>query len=496
MQKRMKQHITLVMVVAIATLVSATRTAKAAGVDPDYKFAPSEARERFADLKFGMRIVWGQNAVLALNWDGPMRRGGHSEEFRRIYLTQYQLFKPTEFSAEQWADLCTRAGMKYALTTTRMHCGFCLWPTQTTTIAPRRTAQPSHCSLEKGRGGKPAVEDVEMHFDIMDTPLKRDVVRELVDAFTKRDLPFGFHYSIPDWNDPRFSWDRNNRWHGKTFDGKLTQASWTEQVYLQIKELAGNYGPLLQISFDTGGVNLPGRDFSELVKMVKMARKLQPNCLFRNRGIRQYGDYGTPEGWVPGGTGRVKADGTEVEVWEHIDFLSGLWGWWPNDNQIKPKEWLVETLVDVVAKGGNFMPAVSPTPWGTFAPEIVERLEYIGDWLKINAEAIYKTRSRGNKLWKEGEHIRFTRSKDSKTVYAISLQWPGKTLTLKSVTPSPGSHIYMLGIKKPLDWHHADNTLVIHIPPQLQNEANRPCKQAWTFKIQPGDVGSTETAAK
>ena len=54
-------------------------------VDPDYTFASPAAYERFADLKFGMRIVWGQNMVMGLNWDGALRKGGCSEEFRKIY---------------------------------------------------------------------------------------------------------------------------------------------------------------------------------------------------------------------------------------------------------------------------------------------------------------------------------------------------------------------------------------------------------------------------
>ena len=57
-----------------------------------------------------------------------------------------------------------------------------------------------------------------------------------------------------------------------------------------------------------------------------------------------------------------------------------------------------------------------------------------GAWLKINGEAIYATRPR-DESWSEGESIRYTRTKDRKTVYAISLQWPGKELLLTTVRP-------------------------------------------------------------
>ena len=58
----------------------------------------------------------------------------------------------------------------------------------------------------------------------------------------------------------------------------------------------------------------------------------------------------------------------------------------------------------------------------------------MGKWLRLNGEAIYATESL--KQYKEGEHIRYTRSKDRETVYAIILQKPGKTLTIRQVTPT------------------------------------------------------------
>jgi len=112
-------------------------------------------------------------------------------------------------------------------------------------------------------------------------------------------------------------------------------------------------------------------------------------------------------------------------------------------------------------------------------------LDYAGDWLRVNGEAIYATRPRPGQLWKEGDHIRFTRSKDKRTVYAISLNhWPGKELVLKTVAVEPGTEIHMLGCNESLTWRMDKRGLVIALPEALQAEANRPCKQAWAFKIQ------------
>jgi alpha-L-fucosidase len=110
-----------------------------------------------------------------------------------------------------------------------------------------------------------------------------------------------------------------------------------------------------------------------------------------------------------------------------------------------------------------------------------DRLREIGKWLKVNGEGIYYTRSRS--VIAEN-NVRFTRSKDNKTVYAISLEWPGKLLQLKSVKPVEGSKIYMLGYKKPLEWNYKDGVTSIVIPEKLQKEANRPCKYAYTFRIE------------
>jgi len=131
------------------------------------------------------------------------------------------------------------------------------------------------------------------------------------------------------------------------------------------------------------------------------------------------------------------------------------------------------------------MVAIGPDADGQWHPKALEALNYAGDWLRVNGEAIYATRARAGQLWKEGEHIRFTRSKDKRTYYAISMNhWPGKELVLKTVRAKAGSEMRMPGYDKPLAWRMDKEGLVIELPQALQAEANRPCKQAWAFKIQ------------
>ena len=65
-----------------------------------------------------------------------------------------------------------------------------------------------------------------------------------------------------------------------------------------------------------------------------------------------------------------------------------------------------------------------------------------------------------------------------------SLPWPAGNLTLQSVQPEPGSEIFLLGYDTPLAWTYDEAAgLTINIPDALQDEANRPSKHAYAFKI-------------
>jgi hypothetical protein len=86
-------------------------------------------------------------------------------------------------------------------------------------------------------------------------------------------------------------------------------------------------------------------------------------------------------------------------------------------------------------------------------------------------------------LWSEGTDIRFTRTKDKRTIYAFVLKWPGEKLLLRSVRPAAGSAIQMLGTDVPLKWSVSSAGLEIEIPAGMQDESRRPCRFAWGFQI-------------
>jgi alpha-L-fucosidase len=151
----------------------------------------------------------------------------------------------------------------------------------------------------------------------------------------------------------------------------------------------------------------------------------------------------------------------------------------------KPREWVLESLIDIVAKGGNFQVGFGPDPRGRWPQEMIDRVTYVGDWLRVNGECIYATRP--YLRYHEGTDLRFTRTKDKRLVYVISLKWPGQTLTTKLVKAREGSPVRMLGLDQDLKWRQDDAGLVIDLPPDLQDPARRPCPQAYVFKVESQD---------
>ena len=439
--------------------------------DPDYKHATPEAVEAWHDRKFGMRIHHGVYSVLGLDASVPLIDS--SKVFQDVYSTMYQVFNPTDFNAGEWADLARRAGMKYVTYTTK-HCdGFSMFDTKTKVQSIRRVPK---LIASKGEVGIGPVEECVIPYSVMDTPYKTDIVAAVVDAFRKQGMGIGLYYNWTDFHDPNFRWEKRNVFYDPHYSKRSNPENWQAMIARireSLREIATNYGKLDSIEFDQG---LPRDAWPDTVNIVKMVRNLQPGALFRDRGIGPYGDISTPEHWVPENPADPRLGD---KPWQAIEQIGTRWAYQPND-VYKPKEWIVSTLITTASLGGNFTPGVSPMSNGKFPRETIERLEYAGDWLRVNGEAIYGTRRWD--VFKDGENIRFTRTKDGRTVYIISTQWPGQSLTVKSLRVVPGSQIEMLGVKHPLRWQQGKEGLVIDIPGALEN--NRPCQQAFVFKTE------------
>ena len=441
-------------------------------VDPDYRHAGPEALERWQDWKFGLRIHWGLYTLVNGGESWVIKAHEGDKEWLKNYYALSQQFNPTGFDAEEWMQIMKRGGMKYFSFTTKHHEGFCLWDTKT---------------LQRGFTKNPdgSFSEVTNHFSVMDSPFKRDIVGELVKAGRRNRLGVSLYYSHIDWHDWDFGWDHqmwgkknrspaSNFWYDGTFTKKEDDpARWAACVQKerdQLTELLTKYGPIDSLCFDMSWIKSGQSDLNDIAKM---CRQLQPNLLMRNRGIGNYGDYETPEQTVP-------EDPTEVKrPWQVIYPCSSGFSYKKND-RYRSQEWILENLIDIVAKGGNFQVGFGPDPQGKWPTEMIERVNYVGDWLKVNGESIYATRPWHR--FHEGKDLRFTRSKDGRYVYVISLVWPGESLTTSLVKAKPGSQVHLLGSDQALTWKQEGDLLSIAIPPSIAD--HKPCAQAYAFKIE------------
>lgn len=453
-------------------------------IDTDYHHPSAAAIEAFRDIKFGVRIHWGLYAIEGKN-NASWPFLTLSNKKKQAYQELYKTWNPTGFNAEEWMQLFSENGIKMFAFTSMHHEGFSMFDTKARVKKRVNWIAP----------GGPKLEDCDLAYSIMETPFHRDVVKELCDAAHKYGIKIDLYFSHPNWFNADF---RPYNYHPLGIpDVKIhpelygdapsenpvvvpdpspeEEARMMANHRLQLTELLTNYGKIDMICLDQW---LGKKVWPQMRQEMKDIRKIQPDVMFRARGIGNYGDYYTPEGFIPGN--QENTDMPWFVIYPYGESFSYL----PTDH-FKGIPWIINSLTDIVAKGGNFMVGIGPDGTGRFEPRVISALKETGKWLKVNGEAIYSTRPRAADRWKEGDAIRYTRSKDKKTVYAINRGWPGLKLLLKSVEPLHGSEIYMLGYKKPLNWSYDKvSGLEISLPAELQDMTKRPCKFAWSFKIE------------
>jgi alpha-L-fucosidase len=454
---------------------------------PGYQWASQSAYEAFNDMKYGVRIHWGLYSVAGFAHESwPFLGLSYAE--RAQYNELYKSWNPAGFDADAWTSLFSENGMRMFAFTTKHHEGFSLFDTRTR-VRER---------IRWDAAGGPALEPSDLAYSVMETPFRRDIVKELCAAGRKRNLRIALYFSHPDWYDADFrpyadhpaqvpsspkldvEWMDSRKHLGNLI---WTTADPTPEAVArmmarhraQIEELLTNYGDIHMLSLDQW---LGPAVWPQLRQTLLRIRELQPNVMVRARGIGNYGDYYTPEGFIPGDKSNTGMP------WMVIYPLAGGFSYDPEAANYKGAKWIVDNIIDTAAKGGSFQVGIGPDAMGRFHPTAIQQVKEVGSWLRICGPGIYATRTREGDLWHEGETIRFTRTKDSATIYCFALKWPGKVLALGSVRPQAGSEITMFGYPHALRWSFSENMgLIIELPESLASESRRPNDHAWGWKI-------------
>jgi alpha-L-fucosidase len=307
------------------------------------------------EARFGMFIHWGIYSVPAGTWQGKQVAGIGEWIMNRgkIPVADYakfaEQFNPVKFDADAWVRLAKETGMKYIIITSKHHDGFAMF---------KSAASP---------------------YNIHDaTPFKRDPLKELAAACQKHGVKLGFYYSqAQDWHH-RGGAASGGHWDKAAQTGDM-DAYIRDIAVPQVKEILTNYGPIAVLWWDTP-TDMTRARADVLAPLVK----LQPGIITNNRlGGGYMGDTETPENKVPA-TGYPRD-------WEACMTMNDTWGFKSYDHNWKSGEKLVQTLVDIASKGGNYLLNVGPTAEGEIPAASVERLRQVGAWMKKNHESIYAT---------------------------------------------------------------------------------------------------------
>lgn len=383
----------------------------------------------FNNAKFGIFIHWGLFSVPA--W-APVPRYAEWYDFwihddkpgmpaYEHHLNTYgpdfvyddfiPMFTAENFNASAWVDLFADAGAKYFVFTTKHHDGYALFDTKETS---------DRNSLKMGP--------------------KRDFLRELMDTAEKEQphLKRGTYFSMPEWFNPLYKKHGRVSFPGgpainpykpgevEPYNGFVDVGEYVSGLQVpQMKILAEDYKTEL-IWCDIGLDNDSSTFVSEWY--AQAAAEGRQVAISNRCGIG--GDFDTPE--------MEKFDAVELHKWEtcaSMDPFSFGYSADTKDDEYRNATDVIHTLVDITAKGGNFLLNVGPKADGTIIEAMAKPLREAGAWLRVNARAIYDTFPFPllPEVHTEDVHVEFTRTSHSLNI--ISLKDLGEKLVIKAPLP-------------------------------------------------------------
>lgn len=369
----------------------------------------------FADAKYGMFIHFGLFSVAGGVYKGNRNHAEWYLKTTGIPVSEYEKFAdqfdPERFDADAWAQVAEDAGMKYVCITSMHHDGFAMWPSK---VSDRDNWSLSRTPF--GKGG-------------------RDLLMELKKACEKRGIKFCLYHTIMDWHSPYYG---NRLTNNDVAVARGIQPDMDKfQAYLEasVTEEIERYHPAM-LWFDGYWDDCWTQERGE--HLLAAIHKADPAVIVNDRlnGGKSnrvwghppgsIGDFKTPEQLIP-----AEAFPKGI-VWESCMTMSGngKWGFTQTDweqKSVKPKQALLYFMFDIAAKGGNYLLNVGPTPEGEIPYYCVDRLREMGQWLRINGEAIYGSQ---------------------KGIFTRQPAW-GRTTTKR--LPGGGTRVYAIVFNRPAD---------------------------------------------
>lgn len=432
----------------------------------------------FGEGKFGIFIHWGVYSVPAYTTKGSyaewyqhgLERGDSAKKaFHRAKfgnLTYYDLadqFKAELFNPDEWAKLFERSGAKYIVLTSKHHDGFTLWPNKD---ANRTWGFP---------------------WNAKEVGPKRDLLGDLFKAVRKTSVHAGMYYSLYEWFNPLWKSDK------KRYA--------TEHMWPQMKELINTYQP--DVFWTDGEWDAPEDTWQskEFLAWMYNESPVKDKVVTYDRwgsGVRfKHGAVFTPE---------YQPDlDFENHAWEESRGMGHSYGYNREEDawDYNSTQSLVYHLLDKVSRGGNFLLDIGPDEHGKIPPIMQERLLQIGDWLKINGEAIYgTTRWKQVSQWTEGKRdykakqgedimlkltvdpepgyaikeVFYTYNANTNSLYAIFPRYPSdRKLVLKNIQSNAAfTDITFLSTNEKLASKNEGDNMVISLPEYDPNKIKSP----------------------